>query len=145
MSAHDADAAELTDLLAPNNSSEDNVMPEGDVQEVSKYLTNEYHISPQGLKDAVRGTEHQQHIDSDSGAAGLDTLTDLNSDPLENMNHDMFIEAAPVPAPLDTCVEVKQEYSETISAPSVQSTPNVSTVTAKATDVESTIGSVKVQ
>jgi len=151
LEGHDADAAELSDLLAPNNSSEDhassNTMPEGDVGDVSEYLKNEYQIPPQHQQDSVMVTEHQQQIDIDSGVPGVDTLNDPNSDPLANINHEMFIESSdvphtglvPTPTPSNTCVELKQEYSEAVSAPSIQPT-----VTINATDVEKTVGSVKV-
>jgi len=153
MAADDADAAELNDLLAPNNSAEEHLITDGDVGDVSEYLKNEYHINPQHPGDAVRVTEHQQQIDVDSGAQGVATLNDPNSDPLANINHEIFIESsdAPhsalvqVPTPMNSCVEVKQECSENMSAPSVQPTRDVNTVPATSTDVENPIGSVKVQ
>jgi len=153
MAADDADAAELSDLLASNNAAEDHLMPEGDVVDVSEYLKNEYHIRSQHTDDAVRMTEHQQQIHADSGAPDVDALNDPNSDPLANINHEIFLESSDVPhsalvqvpTPLNTCVELKQEYSETMSAPSVQPSHDVNTVTAATTDVENAIGSVKVQ
>jgi len=155
MEDHDTDAVELSDLLASNGPSEEHVisnpMTEGDVGDVEEYLNNEYLIPPQHAQDSVMVTEHQQQIDIDSGVSGVDILNDPNSDPLANINHEMFIEStvAPhtaliaVPVPTNTCVEVKQEYSETVRATS-QPTPDSSTVTATATDVEKTVGSVKV-
>lgn len=156
MEDHDADAAELSDLLASNSSSEEhqisNAIPEGDVGDVSEYLKNEYHIPTQHPQDSVRVTEHQQQIDIDSGVPGVDTLNDPNSDPLANINHEIFIESSQdphttlvvAPGPTNTCGELKQEYSEAVSETSVQPSPNISSVTATAADVKKTIGSVKV-
>jgi len=148
-----ADAAELSDLLAPNDSTEDHLMSEGDVGDVSEYLKNEYHIPPQHPENTVRVTEHQQQIDIESGVPGVHALNDPNSDPLANINHEVFLESSDlpqsamveVPSPMNTCVELKQEYSETIAAPSVQPTRDVTTVPATTTDVDNNIGSVKVQ
>jgi hypothetical protein len=167
MEDHDADAAELNDLLASNSASEDhhaisNPLAGGDVGDVSEYLKNEYQneyqnlyeMPPQQPQDSVMVTEHQQQIDINSCVPGVDTLNDPNSDPLANINHEIFIEPSDVPHTtmvLDptstntTYVEFKQEYSEDVSATSsVQPSPNVSTVTTTATDVEKTVGSVKV-
>lgn len=144
MEDHDADAAELNDLLATTSSTEDisNPLAEGDVGDVSvsDYLKAEF---PQD--SAVRATEHQQQIDNDGGVPGVDALNDPNSDPLANINHVLFLEPSevphtalvPAPSPTNACVE---EYPEA----SIEPTPDVSTVAASATDVEKTAGSVTV-
>lgn len=153
MDVLDAEDADMVEILASNSSSEEhdigNPMAEGDVGDVSEYLKNEYQIPPQHPpQDSVRVTEHQQQIDINSGEPGVD----ISSDPLANINHEMFIESTDVshtalvadPAPATTCVGLKQEYSEAVSATSVQPTPDVSTVTTASTDVEKAVGSVAV-
>jgi len=159
MEDHDDDAAELNDLLATNSTSEEHhvisnpLAVGGDVGDVSEYLKNEYQtlyqIPPQQPQDSVMVTEHQQQIDIDSCVPGVDTLNDPNSDPLANINHEIFIEPSDLPhttmVPDPTSTELKQYYSEGVSATaSIQPSPNVSAVTTTATDVEKTVGSVKV-
>lgn len=128
MEEHDADAQELSDLLA-TNSSEDHTaaQQDDDLADISEYLKNDDDQIQRNGNFPV--TEHQQQIDIDSGVP--DALNASNSDPLANMNHEIVYESS----------DYVPEYTETGTA---EATPDVSTVKNEATTVESPVGSVAV-
>lgn len=149
MDDHDADAAELSDLLGTNSSSEDhaigNPVQQDDLGDISEYLKNEDQMPPQHPppQGAVMVTEHQALIDIDSGVP--DVLQDPNSDPLANMNHEITYESSDLLVPAPRTVDLKEEYSEVVRAiPAPQQTHDVSPVPATTSDVEKTVGSVTV-
>mmetsp|Transcript_8419 Transcript_8419/g.20709 ORF Transcript_8419/g.20709 Transcript_8419/m.20709 type:complete len:1336 (+) Transcript_8419:275-4282(+) len=121
MDEHDADARELSDLLA-TNSSEDH--KDDDLNDIAEYLKADH------VNENVPMTDHQQQIDMHSGV-----LTgDPNSDPLANMNHEIVYEST------DLVPEVSMEVQKN----ALMAEPITPAVTAEAQTVEKAVGSVAV-
>eukprot|EP00536_Pseudo-nitzschia_multiseries_P000979 jgi/Psemu1/282702/fgenesh1_pg.12_\ len=144
MASTESATAEILPTPETAIKMEDN---DGDDEVLRDLLANSDPAEVPTHSDSMIFMEHDypaEHIDTISGIPGVDTLNDPDSDPLANINHEMLIDSSdvspsiliPVPSPTETntCVSLKEEYSETPASTSVQATSSVSTCpTAAAT------------